>query len=275
MTGLQGSDQKLPVRGELRLFYAASVLIALLMAVVSLVGLTNRELVYPTEELVQGFAANDVANLFIGLPILIWCMWSARRGKLTGLLCWPGALIFVAYNYLAYVFVLPVSWAFFGYLGLVVLSVYTLVGLVAITDGSAVQGRLAGRVPERFAAGVLTAFGALFFLRVFLEIGGTLTGGEPMPGPELGANISDFFTSPLLVIGGVLLWRRRPFGYLAGLGLLFQASALFIALILFLVVQPVLTNAPFAALDVVFVLVMGLVCFVPFGLFLKGALERG
>lgn len=167
------------------------------------------------------------------------------------------------------------SLAFFGYLGLVVLSVYTLVGLVAITDGSAVQGRLAGRVPERFAAGVLTAFGALFFLRVFLEIGGTLTGGEPMPGPELGANISDFFTSPLLVIGGVQLWRRRPFGYLAGLGLLFQASALFIALILFLVVQPVLTNAPFAALDVVFVLVMGLVCFVPFGLFLKGALERG
>ena len=95
-----------------------------------------------------------------------------------------------------------------------------------------------------------------------------------MPAPELAANISDFFTSPMLIIGGILLWRRKAFGYLAGLGLLFQASMLFIALVLFLIVQPILTNAPFALMDVVVVLVMGLVCFVPFGLYLRGVVRE-
>lgn len=264
----------LPIRQELQPIYIASSLIALLMAVVSGVGLTNRALIYSSEELVQGFLPNDIANLLIGLPILIGCMWAAKRGKLAGLLCWPGALVFVIYNYLAYVYAIPLNWAFLGYLSIVALSIYSLIGLVASIDREAVSARLAGKVPEMFAGGVLTGFGGLFLLRVFVEIGGTLSGGEAMPGPELAANISDFFTSPMLIIGGVLLWRRRAFGYLAGLGLLFQASMLFIALVLFLIVQPVLTDAPFALLDVVVVLVMGLVCFVPFGLYLRGVVRR-
>jgi len=41
-------------------------------------------------------------------------------------------------------------------------------------------------------------------------------------------------------------------------------------LIVFLLIQPVLTDAPFAIVDVVVILVMGLVCFVPFGLFVRG-----
>jgi hypothetical protein len=35
-----------------------------------------------------------------------------------------------------------------------------------------------------------------------------------------------------------------------------------------------LTDAPFAAMDVIFVLVMGLVCFVPFGLYLRGVIRQ-
>jgi hypothetical protein len=54
------------------------------------------------------------------------------------------------------------------------------------------------------------------------------------------------------------------------LGLLFQASMLFIGLIAFLLIQPVLTDAPFSLTDVLVVAVMGLVCFVPFGLFVRG-----
>jgi hypothetical protein len=274
MTIKLNQQKSLPINRGLQPIYMTSSLIAIMMAVVSVVGLTNRTLIYSSEELVQGFLPNDIANLLIGLPILIGCMWAARRGKLAGLLCWPGALIFVIYNYFAYVYAIPLSWAYLGYLSLVALSIYTLIGLVASIDREAVATRLAGKVPEKFAGGVLAGFGGLFLLRVFLEIGGTLTGGDPMPVPELAANISDFFTSPMLIIGGVLLWRRRAFGYLAGLGLLFQASMLFVALVLFLVVQPMLTDAPFAAMDVIFVLVMGLVCFVPFGLYLRGVIRQ-
>jgi hypothetical protein len=73
--------------------------------------------------------SNDVVNLFIGLPILLGSMWLAWRGKLIGLLFWPGALFFVLYNYLIYVFAMPLNVAFLLHLALVTLSVYTIIGL--------------------------------------------------------------------------------------------------------------------------------------------------
>jgi len=36
-----------------------------------------------------------------------------------------------------------------------------------------------------------------------------------------------------------------------------------------------LTTAPFALADVVVVSVMGLICFVPFGLFVRGVVSKG
>jgi hypothetical protein len=39
--------------------------------------------------------------------------------------------------------------------------------------------------------------------------------------------------------------------------------------------QPLLTDAPFALVDVIVVLIMGLICFIPFGLFVRGIVSRG
>ena len=75
------------------------------------------------------------------------------------------------------------------------------------------------------------------------------------------------------MIGGILLWRRKPLGYVTGAGLLFQASMLFIGLIVFLLLQPLLTAAPFALVDTVVTFILGLICFVPFGLFVRGLLS--
>jgi hypothetical protein len=59
-----------------------------------------------------------------------------------------------------------------------------------------------------------------------------------------------------------------------GTGLLFQASMLFIGLIAILLLLPLLTAAPFLPLDTIVVFVMGLVCFVPFALFLRGVASK-
>jgi len=85
------------------------LLIALLTAIVSIAGLLSPDQVYPTEELQQSFVPTDVINLFIGFPILLGSMWLAHRGKLIGLSFWPGALFFVFYHYLVYIFALPLS----------------------------------------------------------------------------------------------------------------------------------------------------------------------
>jgi hypothetical protein len=60
----------------------------------------------------------------------------------------------------------------------------------------------------------------------------------------------------------------------AGLGLLFQESALFIGLTIVLILQPFLTDAPFAPVDVLVVSAMGAVCYVPFALYLRGAARK-
>jgi len=76
------------------------------------------------------------------------------------------------------------------------------------------------------------------------------------------------------VIGGAALWRRRALGYVAGAGLLFQASMLFVALLVFFILQPFVAGVPFPAEDFVVIFVMGLICFVPCGLFVRGVASR-
>jgi hypothetical protein len=262
----------LPVVGSLTLFFAVSLVIVGLLALVSVGGLAFPHRVYPTQALLQSALPNDAINLVLGVPMLLASMWLTRRARLIGLLFWPGALMYMVYNSLARVFDLPVGWAFLANLALVTLSAYASIGLIASIDGAAVQQRLAGAVPARLSGGVLAGLGSLMLLRAVGVIGHALIVGTTVPATELSVLISDFLLSPAVVIGGILLWQRRALGYVSGAGLLFQSSMLFIGLIVFLLLQPLLSQAPFAPIDVIVVSAMGMICFVPFGLFVRGVL---
>jgi len=63
-----------PVKHNLTLIYALSFIIAILMAAASVAGILHQTIVYPTDELLQSFLANDVTNLLIGLPMLLASM---------------------------------------------------------------------------------------------------------------------------------------------------------------------------------------------------------
>jgi len=275
VTPVRGLPSGLPIKRDLALVHALSRLVALLMVAVSAAGILFRTTVYPSEALLQSFVSNDVVNLLIGVPILVGSMGLARRGVLVGLLCWPGALFFVLYNTLAYVFAMPLGWAFLVHLVLATSSLYALVGLLSGIDGGAVQRRLAGALPERFAAGALVGLGLLFSMRVIAVVVDAIVRGVVPADAELAVHMADFWITPAWVIGGVLLWRRAAFGYVVGLGLLFQGSMLFVALVAFLLVQPLLTTSPLALADVVVVAAMGLVLFVPFVLSARGVVARG
>ena len=75
--------------------------------------------------------------------------------------------------------------------------------------------------------------------------------------------------------GGILLLRDRGLGYTLGLGLLIAVSALFIGLILFFVLSPLIIGGSIDFAGVITVLLMGLVCFVPSALYLRGVLQVG
>jgi hypothetical protein len=253
--------------------YAVSIVIAILVVAASAVGLVYRDVIYPADDLVRSFVPSDVVNLLVGLPILLGSTWLARRGKVIGLLLWPGALLFGLYNDIVYVFAMPLNVVFLLHLALLMLNTYAIIGLIASVDGEAVQRRLTGSVPERAAGGILAGLGLLFFLRAIVVGVGALASQASVAETELALLISDLMVAPALVIGGVLLWQRKAIGYVTGLGLLFQASMLFIGLIIALLLQPFLTAARFVLSDVVVVLGLGLICFVPFALFARGVVS--
>jgi len=192
------------------------------------------------------------------------------RGKLIGLLFWPGALFFVLYNYLIYVFAMPLNFVFLLNLMLVTLSVYTLIILITCIDGKPIQQQLSGAVHERVGGGILIGMGLLFLLQVVGVMINSLVNKTPITITDLALHVSDFLISPALVVGGILLWRHKEFGYVSGIGLLFQTSMLFIGLIVFLIIQPFIASTSFLLVDVVVVFIMGLICFIPLALFVRG-----
>jgi hypothetical protein len=262
------------IKRDLSLAYIFSFIIAALITAASLGGLLFPSVIYPSDELRQAFLANDVVNFLVGLPILLGCIWLTKRGKLLGLLCWPGALLYTFYNYIAYIIGIPFSWVSLAFVTLVLLSAYLIYMLVRTIEWDSVQTRLTGQVSEKFSGGVLVFYGVAFF---FLAMG-VITGASANQGTismtAVGVAIADIVLSALLFIGGILLFQRKPLGYASGMGLLFAASALFIGVILVVLLQPVLTDAPFVLDEVVTLAGMALVCFIPAGLFMRGVLSN-
>lgn len=263
-------SQSLPLNRDLSPVYILSLIIALLMAGASLAGIFFQNRFYPGEELRRTFLPNDVVNLLIGLPGLFAAAVLTRRGRWIGLLIWPGALFYVTYTYIAYTVGTGNLFLRFFYAALTVLSAGAIWGLFAGMDRAAIHRRLIGNVPVRSTGWILLGLGTLFFLRSLWQIS---SGQEVLPRTELAVLVSDALITPFWIGGGILLLRKQALGYCSGLGLLYQASLLFVALLVFFLLKPVISGEPFPAIDFFVVLAMGMVCFVPFYRFARGVLR--
>ena len=266
MTGTSG----LPVARSLRPDLAASLIFALLTAVAAAAGILYPEALYPAGDLRDGFLANDILTLLVGLPVLLIAVWLAWRGSLLGLLIWPGAILYSLYNYLAYLFGMPFSGLFPLYLAIVALGLYALIALVSSVDGTAVRAQLNGHVPERLAGALLLLAGLIFGLRALVLLVGHASGRAPVPVADLPVTVADFLVAPLWVLGGLLLWQKRPFGYTIGPGLLVNLTMLFVGIIGIVILTPLLGGAPYPPTDLIILLIMGILFSIPLALFVRG-----
>lgn len=268
------SPTELPITRNLTLAYVSTLVVVALVAIVSALGLvlapTGLYGVKPT--LVSVFVGQDAANLVVGLPILLGSLWLAWRGNLIGLLLWPGALYYVLYTYALYLVGTPFNVLFLPYILLVTLSAYTTIGVVASVDGEAIRHRFAG-VSARLVGGALVGVGVLATAGLTAPVIPALASPATID-PLLHARwIVDYTVgNPVLLIGGVLLWRRDRLGYVAAAGLLFLSGANGVVFAVGGVLGALLTATPVEATVIAVHLVIAAVCFALFGVFLRGVM---
>ncbi len=265
--------KNLLVKNDVSLTLFLSTAVALIMTVISGLGFLLPDMFYPAPGLVEQYLANDLVNIILGLPLFIAALVLSRRGKLLGLLLLPGALIYVIYNNVGYALGRPWGWISIINLGLVILSFITLIILLKIMDHQAVMEILEGKVGEKAAGWILVIFGLAF---IGLAVTTIVTGIQEGSIPPLGENavaVADILVSLGWVGGGITLLRKKSLGFSTGLGLLVAVSFLFLGLILFFFLAPLVTDRVFDWIEVITVLAMGLVCFFPTGLFWRGVVR--
>ena len=253
--------------------YIGSAAIAALTILSCAIGLVRPTMMYPTKEMLRSSLPTDLVNL-LGMPVLLISIWSAREGRLVGLLLWPGALFYLLYHDIVFLFARTFGVLFLLHLVLAAMNFYAMASLVLSVDGVAVQQRLAGRVAENVGSGVLMGLGVLFFLWAIAVMVTAVAKGTPIDASGLAVRCTDVLLSPSWMIGGLLLWRREALGYVVGLGLLFQASMLFIGLIALFLLQSLIFGNHLRAGDVLVIFAMGLFCFVPCAFFARGAASQ-
>ena len=266
------NSETLPLKFGLRTSYALSLFIALLVLMVSVIGVLYQNTLYPTEDLLYSFLPNDVVNLIIGLPLLLISMWLTKKGKLIGLLCWPGALFYMIFVFFPYIIAVPFNILFLPYLLIFSLGIYTLIGILVNIDSAAIKNQLSSSVPAKISGGILIGLGVLNLIRHTALIFSSLMDNKLVSTQELALWVADFaIGNPLLLISGLFLWKKKPFGYVASAGLFLVYALLSLGLIPFFIIQSNLTNISIDMIAIVIVTALALVCLVPFTYFVRGS----
>lgn len=160
--------------------------------------------------------------LVIALPTILIAMELARRGSLGARLVWAAGIGYLAYNAVMFCFAPQFNSSFLLFTTMLALSFWSVVTLGRTFDLERL-GAAARTVPAR-ATAIYLAANLFMFASLWLQaiVPATLDNSLPPALIETGMTqnpvwVLDFaFTFQLMLIGAVLLWRRRPWGVAIG-----------------------------------------------------------
>jgi hypothetical protein len=169
--------------------------------------------------------ANDLVMLILGLPLLGISFALTLRGSLRGKLLLTGNLGFILYTYVTMCFGAAYNPLFLVYVALFSLSLFAFVLSMMSFDLESLPARFSDRLPRGWIAGLLFFAGGFLLLAWLGRIAPTVFGDQT---PALENATSMFIQAmdlglivPLCLLSGVLLLRRRPWGYLlASIGMM-------------------------------------------------------
>jgi hypothetical protein len=216
-------------RENFRPAYVLSVIVAVLSAVVSAIGLRYPG-VYRGNWGNGTSLGNDLVTLVVAVPVLALAIIYSARGSVRARLLWLGALYYMVYNYAFYVFGIPVTRLYLPWIAVFVLSGFAFALGMGNLDVEAVSRRFSPRTPGKPIAVFLFYVAAMVsFLWISRWVKFLLTGQIPdVNGSQYAyqviAAVDLSFMVPLQIPAAYLLWRRRPWGYVMGVVALIQGA---------------------------------------------------
>ncbi len=223
---------------HLRVARILSILVAILATMTSLGGLLNSGLYRDNALIATAWKGNDLITLAVVIPLLTGTLIASMRGSDRGLLLWLGSLGYMLYNYIFYLYGAAFNVFFLGYVALVALSLYALILGLASVD--------VGRISQEFRAATPVKFVTGLMLLIPLIMGGIelqravefiVTGQLPADIVQTGHPTGVVYATdlallmPAIALAAVLLWRRRPWGYVLSAVLMVKGLTYPLALI--------------------------------------------
>jgi hypothetical protein len=187
------------------------------MLVQSLLGLLLPNAYRDADWIRAAWYGNDWMTLVAAVPLLCFGILRVGRGSVRGLLLVLGTTAYAIYNYAFYLFGAALNVFFLLYIAGLLLGSLTLALFLSHPDVSVVARALRPETTVRLLGGYLV-FLAVGLATVWLGLWSAYAfGGRPTPiDPEAFKVVAALDLSlmvPVLAVGGVLLWKRRPWGY--------------------------------------------------------------
>jgi hypothetical protein len=166
----------------------------------------------------QGIA-QDIVTIFLGIPLLAISLKMFRRGKLKGKLLLAGTLGYFLYTYISYTFLWMYNPLFLVYVAVMSSSLFAFILTMMSFDMEKLSSYFNPKMPTGLLSSFLFGLGAIIGLMWLGMIFQPLMKGEVPAGLEhyttLVIQAMDLgFVVPTAILSGVLLRKRKPFGYL-------------------------------------------------------------
>lgn len=205
-------------QGGMTVPYRISFTLAAVMAAQSGLGLLTPDQYRDSASVLATWFGNDSVTLALGLPLLAIGLLLDRRDIILGRLLWLGALGYAMHNYSFYLFGAALNVFFPLYLSAFLLALIGLILTLARTDVDTLSARFRSSTPVRWIGAYLVLVAAGMSIAWMSMWAAHLFAGRPTPiAPEefkLVAALDLTIMAPALASGGILLWRRYPWGYL-------------------------------------------------------------
>lgn len=193
--------------------------LATLMLAQSVLGLLMPTQYRDADWIKAAWFGNDLMTLVIAVPLIIAGQRATFR-SLRAELLWIGALGYAVYNYTFYLFGAALNAFLPLYVITLGLAIVTLASALSRLDPNAVKARFHEKAPTRVVGAYLVSLASALAIVWIAIWAAYVFAGRPTPvAPEafkIVAAVDLLWLVPSLAAGGVLLWMRRPWGYVIG-----------------------------------------------------------